>query len=79
MKYKLGLRCKNCKAEIFSEYRHDFKVCDCFKNEGENKGCYIDGGNDYTRVGGSPENYEYIYRLADGKIIEQSDVKTEEV
>lgn len=37
--------CLTCKYTVFSRARHDFRRCQC----GE---CFIDGGRDYTKVGG---------------------------
>jgi len=34
-----------------SYYRHDFNYCACGK-------VYIDGGTDYTRIGGNREDFE---------------------
>ena len=48
------IRCKKCGDILESKYRHDFKMCSC-------KSCYIDGGNDYCRVGGNKEDYEWFY------------------
>lgn len=45
------IQCKKCLDIIQSEYRHDFKWCSC-------KSIYIDGGSDYTRIGGNIENIE---------------------
>ena len=45
------IQCKLCKDIIQSTYRHDFKWCSC-------KSIYIDGGSDYTRIGGHLENIE---------------------
>lgn len=45
------IQCKLCKDIIQSTYRHDFKWCSC-------KSIYIDGGSDYTRIGGYLENIE---------------------
>ena len=50
-----GIKCKSCGDEIYSMYRHDFKRCECGK-------CFIDGGFDYTRIGGSKDNFKYIYK-----------------
>lgn len=52
---KEGIRCKNCGDEIFSYHRHDFKRCNCGS-------VAIDGGDDYTKVNGNPENIEVIYK-----------------
>ena len=50
------IRCKKCGDILESKYRHDFKMCSC-------KSCYIDGGNDYCRVGGNKEDYVQICKL----------------
>ena len=47
------LRCKKCGDIIESKHSHDFKWCKCHS-------CYIDGGNDYCRVGGNKEDYEFV-------------------
>ena len=39
------LRCKRCTDVIESRFRHDFVRCKC-------GAIFIDGGNDYTRMGG---------------------------
>ena len=57
------IKCKKCGTTMHSMYRHDFVGCSCPEpedgtwNEG---GCYVDGGFDYTRIGGFPENIEII-------------------
>ena len=45
------IQCRKCLDVIQSEYRHDFKWCSC-------KSIYIDGGSDYTRIGGNIEDIE---------------------
>jgi len=45
------IQCRSCKDIIQSMYRHDFKWCAC-------RSIYIDGGTDYTRIGGEPQNIE---------------------
>ncbi len=47
------MRCLKCKDIIESMYRHDFKWCSC-------KSVFIDGGDDYLRCGGSPDDYIII-------------------
>lgn len=47
------LRCKRCTDVIESKYRHDFVRCKC-------GAIFIDGGNDYTRMGGDLENIEIL-------------------
>jgi len=46
------IRCLNCLDVIESMYRHDFHPCSC-------EAVYIDGGDDYTRVLGNYEDWEY--------------------
>jgi hypothetical protein len=40
------VKCLKCGKVLISKFRHDFQQCDC-KN-----GTFVDGGNDYTRIGG---------------------------
>lgn len=40
------IKCLICDTILESKTRHDFRQCDC-----ENQ-TFVDGGNDYTRVGG---------------------------
>lgn len=47
------LKCKRCSDVIVSKYRHDFVWCKCGF-------CAIDGGRDYTKLVGNPEDYELI-------------------
>jgi hypothetical protein len=49
-------KCGNCGDVIESKHRHDWVACSCFKNETDNKGIFIDGGNDYLRGGGAFQN-----------------------
>lgn len=44
-------RCLKCGDIIESKSCHDFKVCSC-------KSIFVDGGHDYLRRGGSPEDFE---------------------
>jgi hypothetical protein len=41
-----GIRCKKCGDVIHSRYVHDFRHCKC-------EAVFVDGGRDYTRIGGS--------------------------
>jgi len=43
------VKCGKCKDEITSKHRHDWVCCSCWNNE---EGIYIDGGHEYTRLGG---------------------------
>ena len=47
------IRCKLCGDEIESTHVHDFKQCSC-------GACFVDGGREYQRIGGDPENWEDI-------------------
>ena len=46
------IRCTLCGDVLISYHRHDFKTCSC-------KTCFVDGGNDYQRVGyNKPEDVD---------------------
>ena len=47
------LRCLRCKDVIESKFRHDFRRCKC-------GAIFIDGGEEYTRYGGYPEDMEWV-------------------
>ena len=47
------IKCKKCGEIIFSNDRHDMKRCSCGS-------CAVDGGNDYCRIIGYPEDWEYV-------------------
>jgi len=44
------IRCKECGQTLTSTSRHDFKCCGCPNN------AFIDGGDDYTRMGAVDPN-----------------------
>jgi len=46
------LRCLKCKDVVESKSVHDFQGCKC-------GAIFIDGGNEYTRIGGYPEDMEW--------------------
>ena len=46
-----AIRCKHCGDVIESRSTYDFKPCKCGR-------CFVDGGLDYLRWGGDPEDYE---------------------
>lgn len=46
-----AIKCKNCNEIIYSRCSHDFHWCSCKK-------CAIDGGFDYYRVIGYPDEWE---------------------
>ena len=54
------IKCLKCLKIMHSLYRHDFQACDC---DPEKSHCYVDGGFDYTRVGGYPEDIEMIKHI----------------
>ena len=43
-------QCAKCGDTIESTYQHDFVSCSC-------GAIFVDGGHDYLRAGGSPENF----------------------
>lgn len=51
------VKCLNCGEILESKYRHDFQQCNC-KNQ-----TFVDGGNDYCRIGG--QNLDLIKILRD--------------
>lgn len=48
--------CRKCLDVIQSKHRHDFARCSC-------GAISIDGGADYTRVIGRPENFEWDFEI----------------
>lgn len=46
------VRCRKCLDVVQSKYRHDFVRCKC-------GAIFIDGGGDYTRCGGNPEDFDW--------------------
>jgi hypothetical protein len=55
-KAKNRAKCANCGDIIESKHRHDWIACKCFRNELKTTGFFIDGGNDYCRIGGNIDN-----------------------
>jgi hypothetical protein len=52
-------KCITCDTVIESMHRHDLKWCNCTRDSGT--GIYIDGGNDYIRMGfGSKAQWEML-------------------
>lgn len=45
--------CRNCLALVRSRFRHDFAICDCFNDKTKKRGFFLDGGDDYQRLGGN--------------------------
>lgn len=50
----MKIKCLKCNDIIESLSVHDFKYCKC-------GACSIDGGNEYTRIGGNPQYICYVY------------------
>ena len=48
-----AIKCKNCGDIIYSRSRHDFHWCSC-------KSCAIDGGFDYLKIVGQPNDWQSI-------------------
>lgn len=42
----MKIKCLKCNDIIESKYEHDFRKCKCGS-------CFIDGGTEYTRIGGN--------------------------
>jgi len=55
-----AIRCKKCGETLNSKYTHDFVTCKCWDESGGREGCFCDGGLEYFRRGGDPENYEDV-------------------
>lgn len=47
------IKCILCEDIIESKHRHDFVTCSC-------RSCFVDGGNDYLRIGGNLEMIRII-------------------
>ena len=60
------VKCLQCGSELESKFRHDFQMCGC-SNE-----TFVDGGNDYTRIGGVKMSLIGIIR-EDGKVFAVTD------
>lgn len=54
IKYKNKAKCRVCDTIIESKHVHDFVKCKC-------EAIFVDGGNEYHRGGGSPENFIFLY------------------
>ena len=53
-RYKNAVRCRKCGDRIVSTHVHDWVRCKC-------GAIYIDGGNEYWRAGGNPEDFEQLW------------------
>ena len=45
--------CSKCRTFMFSQHRHDFVECQCTGKDM----IFIDGGDDYCRMGGNPDQF----------------------
>lgn len=74
VKDKSFIKCTNCGDILISIHVHDFRACSCFENEVDNPGCFIDGGDSYTMIGGRPDvgsgKFEIDYNTGGFKLIE---------
>ena len=59
IKIRNRARCKKCGDIIESEYRYDFVTCTCGDIS-------VDGGNDYLRRCGNPEDFEEMNNINKG-------------
>lgn len=59
-----AIRCLKCGDIIESKSLHDFQVCSC-------GACYVDGGQEYIRVGGNPEDWHTLteYEVVPGAVV----------
>ena len=51
-------RCRKCDTVVESTYRHDFVSCKC-------GAIFVDGGLEYLRAGGNPEDFESLAEYVD--------------
>lgn len=51
--WKNKAKCRKCGDIIQSKFRHDFMSCKC-------GAIFVDGGDEYWRAGGNPEDFERI-------------------
>ena len=54
------IKCKKCGDIIESTHRHDFKFCKC-------EAVAVDGGKDYLRRLGNPDDYEELSKIENFK------------
>ena len=58
----ITIRCKKCGDIIKSTHVHDFVMCSC-------RACFIDGGDEYTRIGGWDTDWEYYKENETNEIV----------
>lgn len=56
-KYPNIIQCLQCNWVLVSNYRHDYKTCDCLNQ------AMIDGGYDYLRCGGKDMSKIQVLRV----------------
>lgn len=66
VKIKNNARCRKCGDEIESKSRHDFVTCKC-------GAISVDGGQDYMRRCGNPEDFLPVKRLNEAAIAKAFD------
>lgn len=64
----MKIRCLKCNDIIESLSVHDFKYCKC-------GACSIDGGNDYTRIGGDFKYINWIYNDGHEESVQKNNAK----
>ena len=52
-----AIQCKMCGEVLESKYTHDFVPCKCWRESKGQKGCACDGGFDYLRWLGNPDEF----------------------
>ena len=64
------IRCLHCGNIIESKYRHDWQCCSCYPKHTLNggHGVYIDGGDDYFRIGGNLKEFEIVLDLEEEEV-----------
>lgn len=55
-----AIRCKKCGEVLESKHVHDWVCCKCFRESDGREGCFCDGGLEYLRHSGNPEDYESL-------------------
>lgn len=65
-------RCTKCGDVIESKYRHDFVMCKC-------GAIFLDGGHDYVRVGGYPDDFVLMTEYEDDETGEREEIGNEQL
>ena len=65
----MKIRCLKCNDIIESMSLHDCRDCKC-------GACYIDGGSQYTRIGGNPKFINLVYEDETEKNLEENNSNT---